>query len=292
MGSVNDVFLGPGGSAPISIDGNNRLLSVSQENGTINLWEIQTGNKIRTLRHDGQVMAMVLSNDGNCLVSSTGTGIGSIWVWNTGTGELTARFDNGFGLFQSMVLSKDKRLLVTGEKDGVARIWDIGTGKQIRAYKGHSSAITCIFLTDDCRSFVTGSDDNTARLWDVRSGDELQAFRGHSDKLTAVALSNDNKLLFSSSWDSTVAVWETKTAKELCKLVTFADGAWLVFDRDGRFDISNDDIQGVCWFDGLEPIPLGVTKNRFYDPGLLAKQLGLHKDPPRVLKRGGNDFAR
>ena len=52
------MFLGPGGSAPISIDGNNRLLSVSQENGTINLWEIQTGNKIRTLRHDGQVMAM------------------------------------------------------------------------------------------------------------------------------------------------------------------------------------------------------------------------------------------
>ena len=60
-------FLGPGGSAPISIDGNNRLLSVSQENGTINLWEIQTGNKIRTLRHDGQVMAMAPATMGIAL---------------------------------------------------------------------------------------------------------------------------------------------------------------------------------------------------------------------------------
>jgi hypothetical protein len=38
------------------------------------------------------------------------------------------------------------------------------------------------------------------------------------------------------------------------------------------------------WVLGMETFPLKQFRDRYYDPGLLAKHLGLHKERPRLLK--------
>jgi len=68
-------------------------------------------------------------------------------------------------------------------------------------------------------------------------------------------------------------------------LFSFRDGTWAVMDPEGRYDAANDgDIEHLHWVVGLETFPLRKFRDRFYDPGLLAKHLGLHKERPRELK--------
>ena len=72
------------------------------------------------------------------------------------------------------------------------------------------------------------------------------------------------------------------TGKELCSALTFRDGTWAVADPQGRFDASDGgDADGLHWVVGLEPIALTQLKERYYDPGLLAKHFGFNKEPLR-----------
>ena len=73
-----------------------------------------------------------------------------------------------------------------------------------------------------------------------------------------------------------------RQARELCRLVSFDKGEWAVVDPVGRYDASNGgDVEGLHWVVGNEPIALNQLKERYYDPGLLAKHLGFNKEPLR-----------
>jgi hypothetical protein len=56
----------------------------------------------------------------------------------------------------------------------------------------------------------------------------------------------------------------------------------VVFDAAGRYDAAND-VEGLHWVDGMKTFPLQQFRERNFDPGLLAKHVGFHKDQPRKL---------
>ena len=86
--------------------------------------------------------------------------------------------------------------------------------------------------------------------------------------------------------DGTTRIWSAATGEELASLISFADGTWAVTDREGRYDGSNGgDVDGLVWIldtpGGTERAPLAEVQARYYDPGLLAKRLGLSDVPLR-----------
>lgn len=161
-----------------------------------------------------------------------------------------------------------------------AHVWDTTSGKEVQCFRGHDRFIWTLALSRDGKQLVTGGDDQTASLWDVASGREVQRFHGRS-----VALSEDGKRLFIGSDDHTVHLWDAASGKELCRLVSFRDGSWAVVDLQGRYDAANGgDVEGLHWVAGLEIIALNQLKERFYDPGLLAKYVGSNKEPLRKVE--------
>ena len=68
-------------------------------------------------------------------------------------------------------------------------------------------------------------------------------------------------------------------------MVAFGNGDWAIVDPAGRYDASNGgDVEGLHWVVGNEPIALKQLKERYYDPGLLAKHLGFSKEPLRAVE--------
>ena len=126
--------------------------------------------------------------------------------------------------------------------------------------------------------------DNTARVWDAETGKELRRLDGHAAGITAAGFSPDGKRIVTGSKDKTVRIWDADSGRELCLLVGFTGGAWAVVDPDGRYDASDGgDVDGLHWVVGNEPIALAQFKERYYDPGLLAKHLGFSKEPLREV---------
>src|SRR5205085_5604593 len=69
-------------------------------------------------------------------------------------------------------------------------------------------------------------------------------------------------------------------------LVSFRQGgSWAALDSRGRFDAANGgDVSGLHWVVESNPIALNQLKERYYDPGLLAKYTGFSSEPLRKVE--------
>ena len=122
--------------------------------------------------------------------------------------------------------------------------------------------------------------DHAIGVWDVATGELIREFPGHA--ATSIALSKDGKRLITVGKDQSTRIWDLDSGKELCQIAGFRDGAWAVIDPAGRYDASNPDaIEGLHWVVANETFTLGQFKDRLHDPGLLAKHMGLNKEPLR-----------
>jgi RNA polymerase sigma factor (sigma-70 family) len=265
------------------------------------LFDVKLGKRIRVFAHNGPrggvpiidanssrrgIVSAALTADGSRVITG-GIADGKARMWSVSTGEEVRTFSGPAKSDTYVALSADgKYLATTSGADHSVLLWDLASGKEIVAFQGHDRPVCSLQFSADGNWLVTGSIDRTVRLWDVASSKETQVFRGHTGAVSKVALTEDCKRLVTSGLDDTVRVWDVAVGKELCQLISFNKGDWAVVDAQGRFDASNQgNVEGLHWVIGNETFPLSRFKDRFYDPGLLAKHMGFNQEPVRKLAK-------
>jgi hypothetical protein len=214
-----------------------------------------------------------------------GTGDTAAGLWDAASGQQIRAFKGHTGSVNSVAFSPDGKQVLTGSYDKTARLWDAASGKETCAFRGHTGSVNSVAFSPDGKQVLTGSVDTMARLWDAASGKEVRRFLGHSNEIKSMAFSPDGKQVLTGSGDSTARLWDTASGRELCRLLSFRDGTWAVVDAVGRFDAANGgNVEGLHWVVGNEPIALKQLKERYYDPGLLAKYMGFRKEPLRNVE--------
>ena len=258
-----------------------RLLTGSNDK-TARLWDAQSGKELLILQgHTHPVTSVAFAPDGLRLL--TGSEDKTARLWDARSGKEMLAMKGHIYTVASVAFASDGNRILTGSWDQTARLWDAQTGKELHALQGHDSWVRGAVFAPDGKRVLTGSSDNTARLWDTESGKQLRLFQGHTSTVWSVAFSPDGKHVLTGG--DTARLWDAQTGKELCRLVSFGDGSWAVVDGAGRFDASNGgEVEGLHWVVDLEPVALNQLKERYYDPGLLAKYLGFNKEPLRKVE--------
>lgn len=273
-------------SVAFSPDGKLALAAVanfSKQDQAAILWDVLSGKEIRRFTgHLKPIHSAVFSPDGAQVLTASSDDTARLW--DVASGKEIRRFaPHSFGIY-SASFSPDGAQVLTGSIDGTARLWDAASGVEVRRFGGRTARLTSVAFSPNGKQLLAGSDDNTARLWDAGGGKEIWRFQGHSGPITSVGFSPDGTKALTGSKDCTSRIWNVATGEQLCALIGSPHGEWAVVDPDGRFDGSNGGaVDGLHWVVGKEPIELSQLKERYYDPGLLAKRLGFNHEPLREV---------
>ena len=227
-------------SVAFSLDG---TLAAGLDNGQVELWEVETGERIGTLRHAGWGrVAVVFSPDGTRLASGSWDQVIKLWDIETrrevGTWEVPR--DSDFYWDISVAFSPDGSRLVSGFQGGTVSLWDIATQTEMATLEGHTSGVSAVAFSPDGATVASGSRDRTVRLWDAATQTEVATLRGHTDEVRSVSFSSpDGATLASGAWDRTVRLWDVATQEEVATLEEHSGPVHSVsFSRDGATLVS------------------------------------------------------
>jgi len=137
--------------------------------------------------HESFIRSMTLSSDETTMYAcGEGSGIVSYDVVK-GLKKLTLPTPDSSINF-SMTCSKDDRLLMWCQVNGLIGLWDCRTNDVVRKFEGHSETPLSIEMDPIVESrFFTAGMDKTLKIWDITTGRTVQEYRSEARILSTCA---------------------------------------------------------------------------------------------------------
>lgn len=131
--------------------------------GSVNLWNLTTGEAAVLTGHTAGLHAVALGPDGRTL--ATGGVDATVRLWDLATRRTTAVLEPRSGYVLSVAFSPDGRTLATGGR--TVWLWDIDSGQVVAVLHGHTDLVHGLAFSPDGRTLATASADGTVRLWNL-----------------------------------------------------------------------------------------------------------------------------
>lgn len=187
------------------------IAASSSNDGYVTIWDVESGEKIRTLaEHDGAIAGLRFSDDGQQIV--TGSWDNTAALWDVESGEKLQTFTGHSNQINDVDISSDGSRILTASWDNTVRLWDTDSGREIRRFLGHNGQIQTVTFSEDDTMALSGGADTTVRLWDIESGQEIFQLDEHMDWVSQVQFLPGEQFAISSGQDKTVRLWQIPTS--------------------------------------------------------------------------------
>ena len=191
-------------AADFSSDG--KKLIVTDEEQRPNMYEVETGRKIRSLEDIPKYQGLTAMK----------------------SDELA-----------SIHFTPDGKKVMGGGYRNVLYVWDIESAKIVSKLKQHKNSIVATTLSRDGSSALTSSEDNSVILWDLATGTVKNTFQGHSAKVLGANLTQNGKFVVSVGEDRSAKVWNAESGALLATVFDLSELGSMIFTPEGYFDASN-----------------------------------------------------
>ncbi|KAI9657298.1 MAG: hypothetical protein M1821_002978 [Bathelium mastoideum] len=156
------------------------ILATGSYDATIKIWDIESGQEIRTLSGHTSGIRCLQFDDSKLISGSIDN---TIKVWNWRTGECMRTLTGHTAGVIS--LHFDGKFLVSGSMDKTIRVWDF-QDKSSFLLRGHTDWVNAVKVDAASRTLLSASDDCTSCLWDLDTRQCLKVYEGHVGQVQQV----------------------------------------------------------------------------------------------------------
>jgi WD40 repeat protein len=207
----------------VAVSSNGRHALSGCYDQTLRLWDLQTGQLLRTfVGHEDKVSAVVITAGGRQALSASHDR--TLKLWDLQTGQLLSTLAGHEDGVSAVAVTPDGRHAISASGDRTLKLWDLTASQLIHTTTGHEAEVSSMAVTDDGRHALSASHDHTLRLWDLATGQPLRSFTDHDDRVSAVAIVAGGRHVLSGSHDRTLRLWDLATGQPLRTFTGHEDG--------------------------------------------------------------------
>ena len=233
----------------VEFSSDNRMLAGGSDDGTIQVWDAGTGDRIYEFKeHTDSVQAVDFSRNRTELVSASLDRTAIVWSLVGEGGKLYPPIQHNAPVY-AVKFSPDGNTFATGSADKLIRLWDTKTAKHNLTFIGHKDSVPAFDFSPDGSTLVSGSPDGTIRLWD-RIGKRIRIeIPGHTGGVKALAYTEDNRIQACGvGFDEKLRLWDAGTSGELSILRDHTGLTKAVaFSKDGKIIASGGSEDGTIF---------------------------------------------
>uniref|UniRef100_A0A0C9SAF7 TSA: Wollemia nobilis Ref_Wollemi_Transcript_3705_2455 transcribed RNA sequence n=1 Tax=Wollemia nobilis TaxID=56998 RepID=A0A0C9SAF7_9CONI len=191
----------------IALPSNSDKLYSGGQDGTVRVWDCQTGECSNVIKLGGEVGCLL--SEGPWLFVGLPN---AVKAWNIST-STDLSLDGPRGQVHAIVVGNG--MLLAGIQDGNILAWKFSavsnSFEPAASLAGHTSAV--ITLVSGADRLYSGSMDHTIRVWDLGTFQCMQTLGGHTS--VVMSLLCWDQFLLSCSLDNTVKVWVASSSGAL-----------------------------------------------------------------------------
>jgi WD40 repeat protein/tRNA A-37 threonylcarbamoyl transferase component Bud32 len=254
----------------IAFSSDGQMLAVSIREEGIQLWNLNTGDKVRTITITERYEHLVFSLDGRILAGATvGMKYEGIKLWEVSTGKEIYTIYSRSKFIDALAFSSDGQILASEETYGGVfypmksriRLWDAANGKNICSIKADSKVSSLAFSPNGNILASGDSDNGNVKVWLLSRvpGKQVKLTNIHtltssSIGVKSIKFSPDGQILAGG-----ITLWDVASGREIYKLNGHSEAVELLTISPNGQNIATTSTSGIT----LWHIPSGTFIRRF-----------------------------
>jgi RNA polymerase sigma factor (sigma-70 family) len=266
----------------IAIAPDGKTIASGSKDGSIRLWNPETGGELRTWKAHGDApLAIAFSGDSKTLVSSADDGTVSLREVGTGKERWSRALDKS-APSRALAFSPDGKRIAAGFGRRAVLLWDVASGKEVRRWEEISFWVGGLAFAPDGKTLAAaGAFSSAVHLLDLATGKMRETDAGHTAGVPSLRFAADGKSLTSMGHDDSIIHWDLATQRGQRQFSGPHRGLWTLraLSRDEKLLATTEGEEGILT---LWDFANGKEQARLGKLGCAANNLALSPDGRRL----------
>ncbi|MEO1998726.1 MAG: nuclear transport factor 2 family protein, partial [Planctomycetaceae bacterium] len=197
----------------------NRFVAGSAIDGTIHMWDLETGQHITSIEADPEIaeqqktFLIAVSQDGRFVAAKRMDGKIAIFDGRSGKRLHLIQDDAGGPHPLTQIdFSPDGTRLASPGFDSIVRVYDTRSGSRVDHFSGHTGFVYAVQFDASGQRLASCGMDKTTRVWSFGESRDPSVFRVHSNIVNHATFSSDGRRLVTCADDKTLRLWTLDNA--------------------------------------------------------------------------------